>query len=221
MQSAHLPILYSFRRCPYAMRARLAILSSGRACELREIVLRDKAPEFTATSPKATVPVLVRNDGSVLEESLDIMFWALGTNDPDNLLPGDEDAGAMRDLVALSDGPFKERLDRYKYSNRYDGVDDLRERDSACEFLADLDVRLHASPWLFGERPKYADFAILPFVRQFAFVDRAWFDAQPWPRLRTWLEGFLASERFAAIMLKYPKWHIGDAETFFPRADTG
>lgn len=216
MSSKTLPILYSFRRCPYAMRARLALISSGRTCELREIVLRDKAPEFIAASPKATVPVLVLGDGTVLEESLDIMFWALEARDPENLLPLAGDAGAMRDLVALSDGSFKDRLDRYKYSNRYEGVDSLRERDEACDFLADLDARLQTSPWLFGQQPKYADFAILPFVRQFAFVDRTWFDAQPWPGLHAWLQGFLTSNRFAAIMAKYPKWSVGDARTVFP-----
>lgn len=221
MDAAKLPILYSFRRCPYAMRARLAVLSSERTCELREIVLRDKAPEFIATSPKATVPVLVRGDGTVLEESLDIMFWALGVHDPENLLPGNKDADAMRDLVALSDGPFKQRLDRYKYSNRYEGVDGLQERDGARDFLTGLDARLRSSVWLFGDQPKYADFAILPFVRQFAFVDRPWFDAQPWPALHVWLQSFLASERFAAVMVKYPKWQVGHAETFFPATSTG
>jgi len=216
MSSKTLPILYSFRRCPYAMRARLALMSSERTCELREIVLRDKAPEFLAASAKATVPVLVLADGTVLEESLDIMFWALEAHDPENLLPEAEEASAMRDLVTLSDGPFKNKLDRYKYSNRYEGVDSLRERDQACDFLAGLDARLQTSPWLFGRQPKYADFAILPFVRQFAFVDRTWFDAQPWPGLHVWLQGFLASKRFAAIMAKYQKWSVGDARTIFP-----
>lgn len=219
MQSENLPILYSFRRCPYAMRARLAVMSSGRTCELREIVLRDKAPEFLAASPKATVPVLVPPGGAVLEESLDIMFWALEANDPEDLLPRDGEAEAMRDLVAKSDGPFKQRLDHYKYTNRYENADGIRERDDAREFLTDLDARLQASPWLFGEQPKYADLAILPFVRQFAFVDRPWFDGQSWSALRGWLDRFLASDRFAAIMAKYPKWHAGDAETLFAGAE--
>ncbi len=220
MTETDLPVLYSFRRCPYAMRARLALASSGLKCALREIVLRDKAPEFVEASPKATVPVLVDAAGGVLEESLDIMDWALGRHDPEGLLPTDsEREAAMRALIADIDGPFKIHLDRYKYPNRFEGegpVDTEAERAAAGRIIDELETRLKASYWLFGDRPGYADLAILPFVRQFAFVDKAWFDTQPWPQVQDWLARFLASDRFLSIMTKYPKWQTGDPVTLFP-----
>ena len=134
-----LPILYSFRRCPYAIRARLAIASSGRTVELREVVLRDKAPEFLATSPSATVPCL-KDGETVLDESLDIMLWALGRADPEGWLEPEE--GGLEtalDLIGTCDGPFKHRLDRYKYDTRYDGAVKETERARASEFLWRLD----------------------------------------------------------------------------------
>lgn len=216
-QATDLPTLYSFRRCPYAMRARLAILASGTSCELREIVLRDKAPEFLEASPKATVPVVVTQSGEVIEESLDVMRWALAQNDPENWLsPDGVNPDEMNALIAECDGSFKNSLDRYKYANRYEGADPMAERANAEVFLRKLDGRLANSAYLFGAEPSLADMAIVPFVRQFANVDRAWFDGQPWPHLLAWLEGFLASDRFASIFQKYPKWHAGDAPTVFP-----
>ena len=211
-----LPILYSFRRCPYAMRARLAIAVSGQQCELREILLRDKAVEFLETSPKGTVPVLVDTDGTVLEESVDLMDWALGKHDPENWLqPETGTLEEMKALVEESDGPFKTALDRYKYANRYEGADALEEREKASAFLRRLDARLANSEFLFGSRMSYADAGIVTFVRQFANVDREWFDAQDWLNLIRWLEAFLESELFAAIMEKYPKWQAGDEVTVF------
>ncbi len=213
-----LPTLYSFRRCPYAMRARLALLASGIRCELREIVLKDKAPEFLAASPKGTVPVVVTPAGEVIEQSLDVMAWALGQNDPNGWLdPEQGDAEAMDALISACDGPFKTALDRYKYATRYEGADPLAERTKGSAFLLRLDEQLSKSPYLFGSKPSLADMAIAPFVRQFANVDRAWFDAQAWPHLISWLEAFLASASFAAIFQKYPKWHAGDAPTVFPQ----
>lgn len=210
------PILYSFRRCPYAMRARLAIFVSGVACELREIVLRDKAPEFLETSPKATVPVLI-DDGQVIEESFDIMLWALRQNDPESWLePEISTAEAMQTVIAEGDGPFKDHLDHYKYASRHPDIDSNTEREAAGEFLFKLDVLLSERAYLFGARISLADMTLAPFVRQFANVDREWFDAQPWPDLLRWLEEFLESERFQSIMQKYPQWHAGDAETIFP-----
>ncbi len=212
-----LPTLYSFRRCPYAMRARLAVLASGVRCELREIVLRDKAPEFLAASPKGTVPVVVTAAGEVIEQSLDVMHWALGQNDPERWLsPEGATREEMDQLIAACDGPFKDSLDRYKYANRYEGADPIAEREKAEAFLRQLDERLSGAPFLFGQQISLADMAIAPFVRQFANVDRAWFDAQDWPHLLSWLEGFLASDRFAAIFQKYPQWHAGDELTVFP-----
>jgi len=182
------PILYSFRRCPYAIRARLALHSSGATVELREIVLRDKPPAFLAASPSATVPTLVPRDGPVIDESLDIMLWALGEADPEGwLVPDNGTPADMLALVADNDGPFKTRLDRYKYHVRHPDCDPLAERTGASSFLHGLNAHLGDAPWLFGTRPSLADMALLPFVRQFANVDRNWFDGEGWTALRGWL----------------------------------
>ena len=206
------PVLYSFRRCPYAMRARLAILASGLSVELREIVLREKAPEFLASSPKGTVPVLVTPTG-VIEESFDVMLWALERSDPQGWLEMPE---AGYDWIARCDGPFKTALDHTKYAVRYPDLDPEQERGRAAEFLADLNLQINRPDWLFGPKCTLADMAIVPFVRQFANSDRSWFDAQPWPNLQRWLVRFLASARFAKIMTKYPKWQAGDPPVLFP-----
>lgn len=201
-----LPILYSFRRCPYAMRARLALASSGIVVELREVLLRDKPAALLEVSPKATVPVLVLPE-RVIDESYDIMLWALAQADPEGWLAGRDDA-----LIAKLDGGFKTALDRYKY-----GKDDVEAaRSAASAFLAGLNETLAHQPCLSGPHYGLADMASLTFIRQFANVDRPWFDAQPWPHLRAWLDNFLASRRFAAIMRKYPAWQSGDAITPFP-----
>ncbi|MET1414634.1 glutathione S-transferase [Roseibium sp. HPY-6] len=210
------PILYSFRRCPYAIRARLAIAASGQVVELREIVLRDKAPDFLNTSPTATVPCL-KLDSGVLDESLEIMQWALELADPENWLQPDRGGTAqMLTLIAECDGPFKTHLDRYKYSTRYPDAQREKERSAASRFLVELDTRLKPGGWLFGGHATIADFAILPFVRQFANSDRPWFDAQNWQNLKTWLESFEASNRFQSVMPKWKPWRAGDEATFFP-----
>ena len=193
------------------MRARLAIAASGLEIELREVVLRDKPSEMLKASPKGTVPVLVLSDSKVLEESLDVMDWALGRQDPQGWLDyPSEEIHAMRALISLFDGPFKSALDRYKYETRFDEVVAQDQRDLAVPFLTDLDERLAEQPFLFGQRFSLADAAILPFVRQYAHVDKAWFWAQEWANLIDWLDRFLLSERFEAIMEKYPKWESGD-----------
>ncbi len=203
-------ILYSFRRCPYAMRARLAVAVSGLRVELREILLRDKAPAFLAISPSATVPCLT-HDGQVIDESFDIMRWALEQNDPDGWcdMP---DVGAA--LIAQSDGPFKTALDRTKYHTRYPEDDPEQNRANAMAFLAKLDAQIGSNAWLFGQNPSLADMAILPFVRQFAFINKARFDAEAPDNLRRWLEAFLVSDALAAIMPKLPIWQAGDAPTY-------
>lgn len=210
------PILYSFRRCPYAIRARLAIAASGQTVELREIVLRDKAEAFLQTSPSATVPCLKLGD-EVIDESLDIMVWALKRSDPEGwLMPERETPEAALELIGVCDGPFKRHLDRYKYDTRYADADRDGERAGASTFLKALEARLEASPWLFGTRACLADFAILPFVRQFANTDRDWFDRQDWPALKAWLGAFETSSRFQSVMHKWPKWQPGDDEVLFP-----
>ena len=203
------PVFWSFRRCPYAIRARLAIQSSGVGVELREILLREKPPAFLAASPSATVPCLV-TDQRVIDESLDIMAWALAQNDPEGWLDMPPDG---TDWIARCDGPFKLALDRVKYASRYPGQDRNAHLATACAFLGDLDAQLDG--WLFA-RPTLADMAMLPFIRQFAFIDKHWFDAQPWPHLQGWLARFLDSEHFAAVMPKFPCWQEGQAGVSFP-----
>ena len=214
---ASLPVLWSFRRCPYAMRARLAIAASGQQVVLREILLRDKPAAFVAASPKATVPVLQLADGTVIDESRDIMIWALNQSDPDAWLAvwqRDQDA-ALRFLDQL-DGPFKAHLDRYKYASRYDKSAAVMHRDSGAAFLADLDRSLSGQAALSGAAAGLLDFASLPFVRQFRIADPLWFDAQPWPLLHRWLAAFLTSPRFAGIMHKYLPWDSSASPVLFP-----
>ena len=206
------PILYSFRRCPYAMRARLALAVSGTRCQLREIRLSDKPPEMLAVSPKGTVPVLQLPDGTVIDQSLDIMRWALAMHDPENWLARD-DAG----LIAANDGTFKHDLDRYKYPERHD-ADAAVHRARGLAFLHEIDGRLATAGQFGGPVRGLADAAIMPFVRQFAAVDRAWFAEQPLPHLKSWLTGHLASDLFAAVMVQVPRWAAGDPPVFFPPA---
>lgn len=202
--------LYSFRRCPYAMRARMALAVSGLEVRVREVVLRDKPPEMLAASPKGTVPVLVTADGTVIDESLDVMRWALAQNDPEGWL--EADAAETARLIALNDGLFKSALDRFKYPDRHAGApEDAREEGMAL--LSGLSERIAGNGGqLFGARPTLADIAIFPFVRQFAAVDpNSWTSAAP-PALQRWLDGHTASPRFAAIMAKLPRWQAGAPE---------
>lgn len=203
------PLLYSFRRCPYAIRARLALFVSGTVCELREVKLSAKPAEMIAVSPKATVPVLVLPDGRVIDESLDIMRWALGNRDPDGWLERND-----AELIAANDGPFKRDLDRYKYPNRH-GSDPDAHRAAGLDHLRVLDARLAAHANLCGEAMGLADAAIFPFVRQFAETDRVWFDAQPLPHLHGWLARHLASSLFAAVMERRDPWQPGNTPVFF------
>ena len=211
---ADLPILWSFRRCPYAMRARLAIQSSGQPVALQEILLKDKPAPFLAASPKGTVPVL--HDGDhVIEESRDVMLWALSRADPEGWLDMPEEGFA---LIDECDGPFKAALDHTKYAVRYPDLDEAAEREKALTFLRRLDTRLQETTFLMGNRRTLADMAILPFVRQFANTDRVWFDAQGLKALVIWLDEFLASDRFRGVMAKYPPWQDGQDQVIFPQA---
>ena len=211
------PILYSFRRCPYAMRARLALAASGIVCELREVVLAHKPPALLQTSPKGTVPVLVLADGSVLEQSLDIMLWALRRNDPEQWLPSSQqDLGVALQLIAQCDGDFKAPLDRYKYPNRYALPEGWAHRTEGAQFLQTLDTRLRTHRYLAGDRFGLADSAIAPFVRQFAHTDPAWFSSQPWPYLQPWLQAFEASGDYTRVMGKFDAWSEGLALQLFP-----
>jgi glutathione S-transferase len=212
-----LPIFYSFRRCPYAMRARMALWIGAREVELREVSLRDKPAELLAVSPKGTVPVLVETDGTVIDESVDIMLWSLRQCDPQGWLsPQTESLGQMLDLIAICDTDFKVALDRYKYPQRSIAPEPISARASAAEFLRQLEHRLGHSANLFGALPALADFAILAFVRQFAMVEPDWFAAQPWPLLENWLRRHLESQMFSGIMMKADPWTPGRATLVFP-----
>ena len=197
MTGASDPILYSFRRCPYAMRARLALAVSGTGVELREVKLAAKPAEMLAVSSKGTVPVLFLPDGQVIDESLEIMRWALAGNDPEGWLERDD-----AELIAANDGPFKEHLDRYKYPQCY-AVDPLPYRGRGMMFLREIDGLVAGGDRVGGSRG-FTDAAIIPFVRQFAAVDPRWFDAQALPHLRAWLDDYLGSDLFASIMRREP-----------------
>ena len=192
-------VLYSFRRCPYAMRARMALRYSGVPLSIVEVSLKAKPAEMLAASPKGTVPVLVCADGRVIEQSLEIMLWALGQHDPDNWLQADH-----RGLIEANDSVFKVLLDRYKYAIRYPEHPMEHYRAQGVEYLQRLEDVLAHTPYLAGSALGLADVALAPFVRQFAHVDREWFAQAPLPHLNAWLERFLASDLFASAMAKSP-----------------
>ncbi|MFW5426797.1 MAG: glutathione S-transferase [Methylophagaceae bacterium] len=204
-------ILYSFRRCPYAMRARMAIAVSGIQVELREVVLRDKPQALLDISLKATVPVLVTQDQKVIDESLDIMHWALKQSDPDNWL-----ADVNDELITNNDGEFKHWLDRYKYADRYSEQTELYYRKQGEKILLFLEERLLTTPYMSGEKITLTDIALFPFIRQFAFVDIAWFEHAPYPTLRGWLHELIKSDLFITSMFKYKPWSEENTLIFFP-----
>jgi glutathione S-transferase len=199
-----LPLLYSYRRCPYAMRARMALLQAGRDFNAFEIVLRDKPAAMLALSPKGTVPVLQLPDGQVLEESWDIMRWTFEADDPEGWWRRAQSAENL-DLLQRNDGEFKRCLDRYKYPERY--PEEVTSRDvwraqAAAVLIEPLEERLHSAPYLGGAVPCATDLAIFPFVRQLAAVEPEWFAAQKWPALQAWLAAWLGSGLFEACMAK-------------------
>lgn len=208
------PVLYSFRRCPYAMRARMAVMQSGVMCELREVVLRDKPASMLQLSPKGTVPVLQLADGTVLEESLDVMRWALNINDPDNWLEAIDESAS---LLSQLDGEFKDALDHYKYYVNHPQHPQSYYRDEGANFLALLENKLAANVGqaLCSTRLTFTDIAVFPFIRQFAFVDKSWFDAAPYPLLQSWLSSRLESSLFLSVMTKYTAWKSGDDMLLF------
>ena len=206
-----LPVLYSFRRCPYAIRARLALKHAGIALVVREVALRDKPATMLELSPKGTVPVLHLPDGRVLEQSLDIMHWALGQADAGCWRMDDATGQA---LIALNDGAFKCLLDDYKYAAPQSTHPAEHYRDEAVDlFIAPLNRRLSQTPYLLGETTTLADLAIVPFIRQFAGVDPDWFLAAPFPALRLWLDAWTQSALFVSIMPRLDPWQPGDPPT--------
>ena len=208
------PILYSFRRCPYAMRARLGILFAGLQVELREIVLRNKPAQMLAISPKGTVPVLQLPDGQVIDESLDIMRWALQLQDPQQLL----DESTLTQgyaLIEQNDRQFKHWLDRYKYADRYPEMTQLEYRLQGEDFLQQLEQLLLNQSFLLGDKISLADIGIMPFIRQFAHVDRQVFAELPYPNLQRWLSYWLAQPLFLQAMAKHKPWCVGDEHIMF------
>ena len=196
------------------MRARLAIAYSGVMVELREIELKNKPEAMLIASPKATVPVLVLEDGRVIDESFDIMHWALQQNDPNNWLAG-LNCDDIKQLIACNDGEFKQALDRYKYADRYPEFPESHYRQQGEVFLSILEQRLNQTDYLTGANFGLTDAAILPFIRQFAAVDSDWFNQAAYPKTRSWLQQFVSSSLFTTIMSKYPAWEANQARIIF------
>jgi len=207
MSKNQLPILYSFRRCPYAIRARLAIKTSTIEVELREVMLSNKPEQMLACSPKGTVPVLLFPDGSVIDESRDIMEWVLKQQDPESWLPNNKnDAEETKRLIDFNDNEFKQHLDRYKYSDRFPEQSAEYYREQCEGFLQQLENKLNTNKYLLGSKISMLDMAIFPFIRQFAHVDKNWFDQTQYKKLQQWLEQMLALPLFKKVMDKYAQW---------------
>lgn len=203
--------LYSFKRCPYAIRARMALKYAGIEVGIREVKLSNKPIELIMASEKATVPVLVIDSGKVIDESLDIMLWALEQSDRDNWLKPDSQQQIFN-LIQQNDIEFKPILDSYKYHQRSEVVDQLFYRKQALFFLDELNAKLLNSKYLLSDKPCLADIAIFPFIRQFCMVDKDWFMQSKFKQLIFWLEFFLESPLFLSVMKKYSPWRAGDKE---------
>ncbi len=210
------PVLYSFRRCPYAIRTRMTLFYARVQCEAREIKLSHKPPQMLEISPKGTVPVLILPCGTVIDESLNIMLWALNQNDPDNWLC-DKNKSESDMLIKRNDTVFKQALDRYKYPSRYPHDESADATEIATEILQDLNARLSIHNMLLGQHISFSDVAIFPFIRQFASVDKNWFDTLPLEFLQKWLNTHLNNALFLNVMQKYNPWQSGDTPVFlFP-----
>ena len=205
---ASLPILYSLQHCPYAMRARMGIMLAQQPVLLRAVVTKNKPDEMLVASPKGTVPVLVLNNGTVIDESLDIMVWALQQSDPSNMLIR-EQINALPTMLALihrNDKVFKPVLEKYKLAKRKHDFSELFFRRRCEAFIEELELTLGNHPFMMGANPSLADYALLPFIRQFARVDRHWYLQSPYPHLRQWLNHHLQQAMFTKVMTKYPLW---------------
>lgn len=217
-----LPILYSLQHCPYAMRARLGLLMARQQVMLRAVTTKNKPAEMLAVSPKGTIPVLLLPDTTVIDESLDIMLWALQQNDPEDLLHKDQpdDLPAMLELIRRNDKDFKPQLEIYKKAKRFHLENEIEERQKCEVFIAELEQRLSINQlsaeesskaeagggYFIGQKPGLIDYALLPFVRQFSRVNRAWFISAAYPNLRVWLDRHQQSRVYSKAMAKYPLW---------------
>jgi len=208
------PILYSFRRCPYAIRARMAILMAGITCELREVLLSDKPDELIEISPKATVPVLCLGS-KVIDESLDIIKWSRSLNDQ-LLLPDKKSQTHTLEMIDIFDTKFKLNLDKYKYPDPKKH-DSLNNRQICLDMLRNMDHYFISDPWFYGDRPSLLDIAILPFIRQYRNIDTDWFDKlSDIPNVKKCLDHFLQSKELESVMRKYDQWRSGSNPVYFP-----
>ena len=211
VKNLKLPILYSFRRCPYAIRARLAIKVSNLQVEIREVLLKDKPKEMLSVSPKGTVPVLELPDGKIIDESRDIMLWALQHSDPESWLSThSENLEAVNSLIDFNDSEFKQILDHYKYADRFPENKMEYYRTQGEVFLQQLEEKLTKNDYLMGQCVTFTDIAIFPFIRQFVSVDRDWFEQTQYIKLKKWLDYLLSSTIFQEVMEKYPQWQSGN-----------
>ena len=192
----------------------MAVHISGQKCELREVLLRDKPTSMLEYSPKGTVPVLILQNGNVIDESLDIIDWALNLNDPDDWQRS-KDTKKTKELIKINDGEFKYHLDRYKYSKRYDNEDPEFHRKKCLKFIESLNNELNNSKFIFDNNISYVDIVLLPFIRQFRIADMEWFDSLPYDNIKVWLSKFLDSFLLNIIMKKYDLWKEGDLSIVF------
>jgi len=216
-----LPILYSLQHCPYAMRARMGLLLAEQAVMIRAVVTKNKPAEMLIASPKGSVPVLVLDKKTVIDESLDIMIWALHKNDPHNLLYSEDSNAlpAMLQLIKQNDNEFTDSLSKYKRAKRYHESSEIHNRQQCEVFIHQLETRLNTYRFFMGHEPSLADYAILPFIRQFARVDRKWYLQSSYPKLQQWLNAHLQSSLFSKIMKKYPLW-LDQQEAFLFAGET-
>ena len=208
-------ILYSFRRCPYCMRAHLALKKAGLKIELREVMLSDMPEEALNISPKATVPILILRDGTVLDESWDIVKWALQQNDPDNWL-GENDSFLpdAEMLIETNDFSFKNDLDHYKYADRYPEYSEQHYRQACEEFIEEIEDILTDNRYLLDNQLSLADISVFPFIRQFSLVDKSWFDQSPYPRVQTWLDSLISTPLFQQVFQKHDVWQPGETAIY-------
>ncbi|MEW6992040.1 glutathione S-transferase [Colwelliaceae bacterium 6441] len=217
----NLPVLYSLRNCPFAMRARLAIFKSHQKVFLRDIVLSNKPNEMLMASPKGTVPVLVSNQFGVIDESLEIMLWAFEQSDPDDFLHKNHHIHSptknteMMSLIQVFDTQFKASLEKYKCAKRYHESNVIECRQDCEAYIKQLEQRLTEQKFLVSNKESLADIALLPFIRQFARIERQWYLQSPYPKLRHWLNHYLQSAMFTKVMAKYPLWEESQPEIIF------
>ena len=209
------PILYSFRRCPYCMRAHMALKYAGLKIILRDVKLNDLPAEVLAVSPHATVPSLAISENEYMDESWDIVKWAVQQNDPENWLgENNEYLNEAEMLVEINDFSFKDDLDHYKYADRYPEHPMEYYRENGEEFLEELTELLQQNTFLSADHITITDIAVFPFIRQFAMVDKEWFDKSPYPELQRWLLAMLSSEWFIEAFKKHETWETGSKDIY-------